>query len=46
MRMQIIDYYKCLDLVYEFDGSRSIDEVWTDTKTAVTKMIAKYDAEK
>jgi len=41
----VIEYYKCLDLVHEFDGARSIDEVWTDTKSTVQAMVAKYESE-
>ena len=33
-------------MVSEFDGGRSIDEVWTDTKAAVQSMVAKYEVEK
>uniref|UniRef100_A0A7S4MXG1 UMP-CMP kinase n=1 Tax=Prymnesium polylepis TaxID=72548 RepID=A0A7S4MXG1_9EUKA len=44
--MPVIDYYKCLEMVYEMDGARPIDEVWADTKAAINAMVSKYDAEK
>ena len=44
--LQVVEYYKCIDMVYEFDGARAIDEVWTDTKAAIQAMMAKYDADK
>ena len=33
-------------MVSEFDGGRSIDEVWTDTKAAVQAMLATYESSK
>jgi len=40
--MAVIEYYKQLGLVYDFDGSKDIDAVWGETKAALETLEAKY----
>ena len=40
--MPVIEYYKQLGKVHAFDGSRPVDDVWTDTKSALEALEAKY----
>jgi len=44
--MPVIAYYKQFGLVHEFDGARTVDEVWKDTQIAIETCLQKFEDQK